>query len=87
MLSRTSKLGCYSWSLQAVDKCPASRGDDGELVEVCKGCYATQGFYHMPDAISLRERNDVEWRQDTWVDDMVKALLSPKPALLISTSI
>jgi hypothetical protein len=74
MLSRTSKLGCYSWSLQAVDKCPASRGDDGELVEVCKGCYATQGFYHMPDAIALRERNDNEWRQDSWVDDMVKAL-------------
>lgn len=73
MLSRTSKLGCYSWSLQAVDKCPGAF-EQGKLVEVCQGCYATQGFYHMPDAKLLRHHNDEEWRSDRWVDDMVFAL-------------
>jgi hypothetical protein len=57
MLSRTSKLGCFSWSLQALETCQGSIGKDGQLVEVCQGCYATQGFYHMPDAISLRKNN------------------------------
>lgn len=77
MLSRTSKLGCYSWSLQAVKTCPAAF-DKGELVEVCKGCYATQGFYHMPNAIALRERNDDDWKTDDWEDRMVEALRKQK---------
>jgi hypothetical protein len=74
MLSRTSKLGCYSWSLQALETCQGSIGDDGELVEVCKGCYATQGFYHMPDAIKLRKNNKDDWQTEDWEARMVKAL-------------
>jgi len=44
-LSRTSKLGCFSWSLQALETCPGSIG-----AAACSGCYATGGFYAMPDA-------------------------------------
>lgn len=78
MLSRTSKLGCFSWSLQALETCQGSIGKDGQLVEVCQGCYATQGFYHMPDAISLRKSNKEDWQTDDWVERMVKALSNQK---------
>jgi hypothetical protein len=78
MLSRTSKLGCFSWSLQALETCQGSIGKDGQLVEVCQGCYATQGFYHMPDAISLRKNNKEDWQTDDWVERMVKALAKQK---------
>lgn len=78
MLSRTSKLGCFSWSLQALETCQGSIGKDGQLVEVCQGCYATQGFYHMPDAISLRKSNKEDWQTDDWVERMVKALSKQK---------
>lgn len=78
MLSRTSKLGCFSWSLQALETCQGSIDKDGQLVEVCQGCYATQGFYHMPDAISLRKSNKEDWQTDDWVERMVKALSKQK---------
>ncbi len=78
MLSRTSKLGCFSWSLQALETCQGSIDKDGQLVEVCQGCYATQGFYHMPDAISLRKNNKEDWQTDDWVERMVKALSKQK---------
>ena len=45
-LSVTTKLdGIKSWSLQALETCPGSIGVDGELVDACKGCYATTGNY------------------------------------------
>jgi hypothetical protein len=78
MLSRTSKLGCFSWSLQALETCQGSIGKDGQLVEVCQGCYATQGFYHMPDAIKLRKNNKEDWQSDDWVARMVAALVKQK---------
>jgi len=78
MLSRTSKLGCFSWSLQALETCQGSIGKDGQLVEVCQGCYATQGFYHMPDAIKLRKNNKEDWQSEDWVERMVKALSKQK---------
>jgi hypothetical protein len=78
MLSRTSKLGCFSWSLQALETCQGSIGKDGQLVEVCQGCYATQGFYHMPDAIKLRQNNKEDWQSSDWVARMVKALSKQK---------
>jgi len=78
MLSRTSKLGCFSWSLQALETCQGSIGKDGQLVEVCQGCYATQGFYHMPDAISLRKNNKEDWQTDDWVARMIAALVKQK---------
>jgi hypothetical protein len=64
--------------LQALETCQGSIGKDGQLVEVCQGCYATQGFYHMPDAISLRKSNKEDWQTDDWVERMVKALSKQK---------
>ena len=45
-------MPCKSWSLEAITTCPASIGEDGELVDACKGCYATTGFYLMPEIIT-----------------------------------
>jgi hypothetical protein len=64
--------------LQALETCQGSIGKDGQLVEVCQGCYATQGFYHMPDAISLRKSNKEDWQTDDWVARMIAALVKQK---------
>ena len=73
-ISKTSKMPCKSWSLEAIATCPASKGEDGELVDACKGCYATTGFYLMPDAINLREHNKEDWKREEWVSEMVYEL-------------
>lgn len=73
-LSKTSKLGELSWSLQALETCPGSIGTDGSLVDACSGCYATTGFYHMDSVKSVRQSNKLDWERDGWIGDMVKAL-------------
>ena len=67
-------MPCRSWSLQAIDTCPASIGSDGELVDACKGCYATTGNYRFPNVKRPREHNKEDWKRDSWVDDMVAEL-------------
>ena len=73
-LSKAGKMPCRSWSLQAIDTCPASIGFDGELVDACKGCYATTGNYRFPNVKKPREHNKEDWQRDSWVDDMVAEL-------------
>jgi hypothetical protein len=74
-LSKTSKLGCLSWSLQAIDTCPGSVDVlTGGLVEACQGCYATTGNYRFANVKAPREYNREDWKRDGWVDDMVAAL-------------
>jgi len=74
-ISVTSKLdGIKSWSLQALDTCPASKNADGTLVDACKGCYATTGNYNYPNVKAPRAHNREDWQRLEWVDDMVKAL-------------
>lgn len=74
-LSVTSKLdGIKSWSLNALDTCPASKLKNGQLVDACKGCYATTGNYRSPNVKAPREHNKEDWKRKSWVDDMVKAL-------------
>ena len=51
-LSKTSKLGTKSWSLQALETCPGSVGDNGELVPACSGCYATINCYRSEEHTS-----------------------------------
>ena len=73
-LSGTGKMPCKSWSLQAIETCPASMGSDGELVDACKGCYATTGMYHMPNVKAPRAHNKDDWKRDAWVSDFVSLL-------------
>jgi hypothetical protein len=78
-ISVTSKLdGIRSWSLQALDTCPGSIAAPGELVDACKGCYATTGNYHYPNVKAPREHNKTDWTRLEWVDDMVKELDSDR---------
>ena len=77
-VSKTSKMPCKSWSLEAITTCPASIGEDGELVDACKGCYATTGFYLMPDAKNLRDYNRQDWRREEWVADMIAEIRNQK---------
>jgi hypothetical protein len=74
-LSKTSKLdNILSWSLQALETCQGSIGDNGELVPACSGCYATQGTYNFPGTKKVRFDNKQAWQDDSWVDTMVAAL-------------
>lgn len=73
-LSKASKMPCRSWSLQALDTCPASIGTDGELVDACKGCYATDGNYRFSSVKAPRLHNREDWKQADWVDAMVAEL-------------
>ena len=74
-LSNTDKMPGLSWSLQAIDTCPGSIDPlTGDLVPACSGCYATTGFYNMPNSIAAREHNRADWKRDNWVTDMVQAL-------------
>ena len=78
-LSKTSKLdGILSWSLQALETCPASKNKDGSLVPACQGCYATTGNYRFANVKKPREFNREDWKRDDWVNDMVLALDSSR---------
>lgn len=78
-LSKTSKLdGILSWSLQALETCPASKKPDGSLVDACKGCYATTGNYNYPNVKAPRIENKEDWKREEWLHDMVKALDSSR---------
>ena len=77
-LSKTSKLdGILSWSLIARDTCPGSI-ENGELVDACKGCYATTGNYRFSNVKAPREFNREDWQRIEWQDDMVQALDSQR---------
>ena len=73
MLSKTSKLGCLSWSLQAFETCPGSISN-GKVVDACEFCYARRGMYHMPDVKRVRAENKEDWQSVDWVERMVSAL-------------
>lgn len=78
-LSKTSKLdGILSWSLQAIETCPASVGADGELVPACRGCYATTGNYNYPNVKAPRAFNREDWKRTEWVSEMIAALDSSR---------
>lgn len=73
-LSDTSKIPCRSWSLEALATCPASKKSNGELVDACKGCYATTGNYRFPNVKAPRLENKQDWKRSEWVTDMVQLL-------------
>jgi hypothetical protein len=74
-LSKASKMPCRSWSLQALATCPASiNPETGELVDACKGCYATSGNYNYPNVKAPREHNKDDWKRAAWVSDMIAEL-------------
>lgn len=73
-LSKVSKLGVYSWSLQALNTCPASIKSSGELVDACKGCYAAFGMYNYANVKAPREYNRWAWKQENFVSEFVEIL-------------
>ena len=80
-LSKTSKMPkkCKSWSTEAIDTCPGAikskKNGVVELVDSCKGCYATTGMYHMPNVKAPRIHNKEDWKRTEWVSDMIAAII------------
>lgn len=50
LLTETSAMSCWSWSLPALKTCPFAV-TEGENA-ICGGCYATQGRYGMPNVLT-----------------------------------
>lgn len=73
-LSKASKMPCRSWSLEALTTCPGALDNNGELVDACKGCYATSGNYRYPNVKLPRQLNKEDWKRYDWVSDMVHEL-------------
>lgn len=77
-LSKTSKLGTKSWSLQAFETCPGARNDNGAEVDACRGCYARAGMYHFGAVKAVRALNKSDWKRADWTTDMINALRKEK---------
>ena len=77
-ISRTAKLGVKSWSLQSLETCPGSLNEEGNLVDACSGCYATDGYYVMGHVKEPRAENKEDWEREEWVSDMTKELARAK---------
>jgi len=73
-LSKTSKLGTMSWSLQAFETCAGARKADGTEVDACLGCFARGGNYRFKNVKAVREFNKADWQRADWEADMVAAL-------------
>ena len=74
MFSKTAKMGCLSWSLNALEHCPEAYTPQGELVPACASCYATFGNYLFKTVKNKRTANDKDWREPDWVERMVTVL-------------
>jgi len=72
--SKAGKMPCRSWSLQALITCPAAKQKNGELVDACKGCYATTGNYNFPNVKAPRVHNGTDWKRNDFVADFVAEL-------------
>ena len=77
-LSKTSKLGTYSWSLQARETCPGAVDANGVTVPACAGCYAAEGRYLFGNVKKVRADNRTAWTDDNFVTDMISALRHEK---------
>ena len=73
-LSKAGKMPCKSFSLQALDTCPGAYDDNGQIKDVCSGCYATKGAYRWPAVEQVRIDNYEETLKDSFVPDMVELL-------------
>jgi len=78
-ISKTAKLdNVRSWSLQALETCPGSLNEEGNLVDACSGCYATTGNYVMGNVKKPRAENKEDWKREEWVSDMEIELAKSK---------
>ncbi len=73
-ISKVGKLNSRSWSLEALETCPASKDSSGELVPACKGCYAVGGNYRFKNVKEARSHNKKDWKRTEWVADMIEEL-------------
>ena len=73
-ISKTSKMACHSWSLQAIEHCPQAFDRMGQLVDACRTCYATDGNYRFNNVKKVRADNALEWQEENWIEMMVAKL-------------
>lgn len=77
-MSKTSKLGCRSWSTVAGKHCLYSMMENGEIAPVCAGCYAKGGNYRFKNVMNVRENNARAIFEKNWVSAMVAEMSKDK---------
>lgn len=73
-ISKTSKMPCKSWSLEAGKTCKGSVNSDGSVAAACLGCYAKSGTYVFSNVRHVRQDNMLAWQEKGWEDLMVEEL-------------
>src|SRR5690606_15714963 len=61
LLSYTSAMSAWSFSLPALQTCPFSRYDDPSYI--CSSCYALLGRYTMPNVLNA------QWIRYIWIKE------------------
>jgi len=80
LLTKTTAMSCWSWSLPAEFSCPGMVARDER--DICHGCYAQIGFYTF-DAVAEAQAARYAWTRHClrtaagrrlWIDTMVRAI-------------
>ena len=77
-LSKASKMPCKSFSLQAGMHCPGMINSNGNVIDVCRGCYALKGMYRFPVVKASRQHNYENLNHPDWVNIMVDLIGNDK---------
>ncbi len=80
LLTETTAMSCWSWSLPAGVSCPGKQARSAE--DICYGCYAQIGAYNYPSPLEcqaarwawLRRLMRTKAGRQLWVDTMVAAI-------------
>lgn len=79
LLSETTAMSCYSWSLPAVASCPGRVANNSN--DICYGCYAQIGRYGLPQIMDTQAAR-LAWtieslktkREKEWITTLVMAI-------------
>ena len=74
MLSAPSKPSCKAWSTRAGATCPFSLDADGNVVPICKACFAKKGRYVFPNVKDAQDRRDKDAKKSDWIARMITAI-------------
>lgn len=82
ILSHTSAMACWSFSLPAVESCPGRSSSLQHDDSICRACYACQGRYTSTTVMQclaarlawVRWHTTTHERQQVWIDTMVRAI-------------
>ena len=77
-LSNTSKMGCKSWGIAALENCKTGRALSKIAGSVCANCYACKGQYQFKNVKQAHSVRKDKTLQPEWVPAMIKMIEKEK---------